>query len=700
MTIRRLKALYEEMDLKISTAGRTMAALSVASVAAAAFGVDYGEYHSVAETEAAIKTWADSALVSVRTIGESAGGQAIHVVRIAAEGPVDPDERPALFVGANIAGWHNAGTEAALGLIESLVNRSDENRIADLLSTNAIYVAPMLNPDAHDAMFDSPVMKRAGNDQSLDADRDGLTGEDGPDDLNGDGLITIMRIEDPSGAYIADEVEPRLLIRADAMEGQRGRYRLESEGDDVDGDGAFNEDGDVGVEPDRNFAHAFPFPAPEAGPWASFAPETKAIMDFLLDRRNVAAAVVFGPANNLLTPPRGLGGAGFDPGTQRLEVPGRIADFLGLDPDRRYTIDEIWERAKDLPFVQQNNVTKTQLVQFIGVGPATEPADEDLQYINHFAKSYKDRLEEAGLDNKRSGRNYHGGGFTPWLYYQYAVFALELDVWGPPKREKKQGDEGSGVTIDSLEEMSTEEFMALGEEKIAQFLEEVGAPDQFTAEMVMQRVESGQIAPPQMAMMLRRMPQPPSDRAEGESAADERELDLLAWIDANAPEQFVDWTPVTLEDGRKAQVGGFHPLATVAPPATALEPAIRAHTSTIIDLAESLPRVELESVEVKAMGGNVYRVKATARNTGFLPTHTALAKRARTHLPVRLEMTPRGEVELVTGGFWSTNERLANEAFTHEWLVTAAPSAAATIEVITENAGRDGERIEFGDQSN
>ena len=685
--------------MKISTAGSAIAALCAASVAMAASAVGHGEYHSFAEAEAAIERMADSHLVSVQTIGESAGGRAIQVVRIAAEGSVDPDDRPALFVGANIAGWHNAGTEAALGLIESLVNRSDEKEIADLLSTTTSYVAPILNPDAHDAMFESPVMQRAGNEMSLDADRDGLTGEDGPDDLNGDGLITTMRIEAPTGAYIADEEEPRLLVRADAMENQRGRYRLVSEGDDDDGDGSFNEDGGVGVEPDRNFAHAFPFPAPEAGPWASFAPETKAIMDFLLDRRNVAAAVVFGPANNLLTPPQGLGGDGFDPGTQRLEVPERIADALGLDADQRYTIDEIWERAKDLPFVQQNNVTKTQLVQFIGVGPATKPEDEDLQYINHFAKSYKDRLEEAGLDNERRGKNYREGGLTPWLYYQYAVFALELDVWGPPKREKKQDDEGSGVTIDSLEEMSGEQFLALGEEKIAQFLEEVGAPDQFTPEMVMQRVESGEVAPPQMAVMLRRMAQPQAGRAEGEGAADERELDLLAWIDANAPELFVEWSPVTLADGRAAQVGGFHPLASVAPPRKTLDPAIRAHTGTILELAESLPSVELENVEVKALGADVYRVKATARNTGFLPTHTALARRAQTHLPVRLEMTPHGDVELVTGGFWSTNERLVNEAFTHEWLVRAAPAAAATIEVITENAGRDGERIEFGNQT-
>jgi len=549
-------------------------------------------YHTVAETEDALLDWADgSDFVEIETIGESAGGAAIHVARIALDGAVDPDERPAIFVGANMAGWHNAGTEAALGLIETLVRRSDERAMSSLLEKTTFYVAPILNPDAHDAMFGKPVAKRRGNDMALDADRDGFTGEDGPDDLNGDGLITMMRIHDSSGPYTPDAVEPRLLVRADAMEGQRGMFRLVIEGDDDDGDGSYNEDGDTGIEPNRNFAHAFPYPAPEAGPWASYTPESKAIMDFLLERRNVAAAVVYGPANNLLTMPRSLGGAGFDPGTQELEVPERIANFIGVDPEQTYTIDELWERAKDLPMVRQNNITKQQLVQFIGAGPATQPTDDDLEYLRHLADSYKERLEEAGLDTKRPGENYGRGGITPWLYYQYAVFALELDVWGAPKREKESTGDDAALTIDKLEEMSGEEFVALGEEAVAAFLESVGAPEQFSAEMVMQRVESGQVSPQQMATMLKQMPRPAGERAEGESAADERELDLLAWVDENAPERFVDWTPVTLSDGTEADIGWFHPLAGVAPERSALDTPIAVHNETVIEIAEALPRV-------------------------------------------------------------------------------------------------------------
>ena len=39
--------------------------------------------------------------------------------------------------------------------------------------------------------------------------------------------------------------------------------------------------------------------------------------------------------------------------------------------------------------------------------------------------------------------------------------------------------------------MSVDDFLALGEEKVAAFLEEIGAPPQFTAAALIQRVEVG-----------------------------------------------------------------------------------------------------------------------------------------------------------------------------------------------------------------
>lgn len=656
-------------------------------------------YHTLEQVEQRLGELADRApeLVRLSSIGVSAGGETIRVARVAGQGEVDSDQRPALFVGANIAGYHNAGTEAALHLLQSLIERADEEPVSSLLGARTFYIAPALNPDAHDTMFSELRHRRIGNAMAIDRDRDGFEQEDPPNDIDGDGRITMMRIEDPEGTYIPDAGDPRVMVPADRLEGQRGRYRVISEGLDDDGDGAFNEDGPGGVAPNMNFAHDFPFPDPEAGPWSSFAPETKAVLDFVLGQRNIAAAIVYGPANNLLSAPRGSGSAG-DLGTMEFELPTTIADFLGLDPEEKYTLDEVWEVAKDLPFVVQNNIEKEQLVQFIGVGPATAPNSEDLEFIDALADEYKERLEAADFDTRRTAEQYGDGGLTPWLYYQAGVMAIELDVWGPPKPEDESDAEDSDrLTIAMLEEMTSEAFLELSDETIAEFLERMEVSAQFNAEAIRQRVEQGMIQPGQMARMLKSSGK--TDQAPaGEGSTDPQAVqarDLLAWIDANAPDLYTDWAPATLPDGTEVEIGGVDPFAAIAPPDAVLERALAVHTDTALDLADKLAHAEIVSTEVEAVGGGLYRVKAVARNRGYLPTGTRLSVRAQTHIPPRLEIAPGRGVTLVNSAPWATADRIAEEAFSAEWLVRASNGSSATIQLITENAGADLRDVRF-----
>ncbi|HEX4954667.1 MAG TPA: M14 family metallopeptidase [Thermoanaerobaculia bacterium] len=663
-------------------------------------GLEYQDYHSFAEVEAQLSSWGQGhpGLVKLLAIGKSAGGRTLHVARIAAPGPVDPDARPAVFVGANVAGSHNAGTEAALDLIATLLAAPAEGPAAQLLATHTFYVAPALNPDAHDALFAPLRERRGGNTLQVDDDLDGLSGEDPADDLNGDGLITFLRIPDPTGGWVPDATDPRVLVKADSMEGRAGAFRVVAEGKDDDGDGEPNEDGADGIAPDRNFPHAFPHATPKAGPWPSWAPESKALMDFLLARRNVALALVYGPANNLLAAPQSLGGGG-DLGTQRFKVPPQAARMMSFDPEQEYTIDEIWAVAQTLPFVRQNNITKDQLQQFLGAGPATKVDGGDQAYLDKFAESYKERLKKAGLSADRPAAQYGKGGFTPWLYYQYGAMALELDVWGIPKAEKKSGaKEGEeALTLEKLAGMSSDELIAEGEAKIEAFLRENKAPAQFTGAMVVGMLKGGQITPKAMAERMKQMGGG-GGGAGKPSEAGAREREVLAWVDANAPGGFVAWTPVTLPDGTKAEVGGLDPFVEIAPPYEVLRPALIAHTETVLDLAGKLAKVEILSLEASDLGGGVYRVKAVAANRGYLATHTKMAERAQVHLPVRLRLQTGVDVEMVTGYPVAVADRLEGTSgtLTGEWLVRARPGAKIVVDVTTDNAGRDQKTVTVG----
>lgn len=651
---------------------------------------DVGAYHDRAEVRAVLEAAARSdRSVTVATIGRSAGGHPIQVLTIARPGEVDPAQRPAVFVGANIEGYFNGGTEAALDLIESLLDGSHD----DLLKRVTFHVAPVLNPDAHDGMFSTPRVRRRGNGQSIDYDRDGLVAEDDYEDLDGDGRITSLRVQDPAGGWQPHPDDPRVMVRGDSSRGWAAGWAVHDEGADSDGDGSWNEDPAEGTVVNMNFAHVFPYPDAKAGPWASYAPEAKAIMDWLLERKNLALAIVYGPANNLLETPRSLGGGG-DLGTQTFTLTEEQASMIGLETDVEYSMDEIWEVARTIPFVQQNNISKEQVAQFLGAGPATKLEDADVELLGRHSTLYKEILESAGLPTDRPVQQYDRGGFTPWLYYHYGVPVYELDVWGIPKAEKASEEE-TRLTVEGLENMSADEFVALDEAAIAAFLEEIGAPPQFTAGVVLDRVRSGQVTPKEMAGMIRQMgggSAPPEKAAPGEDDAKTKRMrEILVWVERNVPEAWAPWTPVTLPDGTKGEAGGLDPFILVAPPLEILEPAMAAHTKFIVELAGKLPRIGIRSVEVDPLGSGVYRVRAVASNQGEMATHSAMAKRSQSRLPVRMTLEPSRGVELIAGKRAVVSERLEPHTGLLEatWLLRTNDPRDVVIRLTSDGAGSD-----------
>ncbi len=700
--------------MKAMTTPRPWIVLGLALIlAAGAAGATEG-YHDRAAVEAALVEWASEhpTLAELFEIGTSAGGYPLQVLRLAADGDVDPAERPAVFVGANAAGYHNAGTEAALDLVTTLLEGA-EGETAELLKSRTFYVAPVLNPDAHDALFSTPRVRRRGNAERIDRDRDGFVAEDDWNDLDGDGRITWLRIPDPAGTWLPHPEDPRLMIRQDAAKGHVGAYRLMREGDDDDGDGEHDEDTAEGVVLNHNFPHVFPY-TPEAGPWPGSTSEAKALFDFFFAHKEIALVVVYGPANNLLAMPESLGGGG-ELGSLTFKVPARFAGFMGLDPEVEYTLDEIWEVAKDLPFVRRNNITKEQLGQFLGAGPATKLEDDDQKVFQRWAKAYKKRLEEAELDKERDGEQYTKGGFTPWLYYQFGAMAIELDVWGVPK-PKKEKEEGEGeeeekkLTVDTLAEMSADELLEFSEEEIAAFLGEAGVPAQLTASMVIQGLKAGQMTPERMAQMIKSRSGDDEDGDEEEDSPEvKRRREVLAWLDEHAPGSIAPWTEVTLDSGEKAEAGGIDPFAEIAPPIEILEPSIKVHTATVLELAGEIADLEIVSLEAEELGGTrplggieggarVYRVEAVAANRAKLATHTKMAERARARLPVRLEIDLGDGAELVTGRRAKSSERLVGVTGTlkGEWLVRAKAGTSVEVAVLSEAAGNDRQTITLG----
>jgi len=244
-------------------------------------------------------------LVRVRELAESRDQHKVWLVEVGVGSEEDRSTRPALLAVAGIEGNDLVGPFTAVSWVERLMKQYREDPPAtELLKKTTIYVVPCLNPDAMERFFVKPKIEMSGNNTPRDDDHDGLIDEDPGEDLNGDGLITMMRIEDKEGEYILDPNESRLLLKADPLKGEKGAWKLLPEGTDSDRDKQWNEDGPGGANFNRSFPYHYQYLAPEAGLHPVSEAETRALADFVVAHPNIGIVLTYGAADNLRKTPK------------------------------------------------------------------------------------------------------------------------------------------------------------------------------------------------------------------------------------------------------------------------------------------------------------------------------------------------------------------------------------------------------------
>lgn len=242
--------------------------------------------------------------VRVDSLAKSAEGRDVWLVTIGAgagAGGIEANaaKKPAVLIVANLEADHVVGSHVALGMVQKLAE-------GDGLANATIYIVPRLNPDgAERVLTGKPSAEFRTNLRAIDRDRDGRKGEDGPDDINGDGLITLMRVKDPKTAtLIADAKDPRISRKADAAKGEHAVFSEEIEGRDEDGDGVRNEDAVGGVNLNRNWPHRWSEFELEAGYSPASEPEVLGLIKFAFAHPEIVAVWSFSLNDNLRDEPK------------------------------------------------------------------------------------------------------------------------------------------------------------------------------------------------------------------------------------------------------------------------------------------------------------------------------------------------------------------------------------------------------------
>lgn len=320
----------------------------------------------------------ESNLLTVSSLGKTLGGREIWLATVS-RGPAEG--KPALLVVGNVHASHLAGSELCLHMIRQLLAEADRDEaLGKLLDRFTIYFIPRPAPDAVEAFFQPPYFERVGNLRATDDDRDFEADEDPPQDLNGDGQITLLRVEDPAGKWMPHPADGRVMIEADGKKNERGRWTVHSEGIDDDGDELFNEDGPGGVDFNRNFTHRYAFFQPGAGPQQVSELESRAVAEFAFARPSIALVLTFTPEDNL-----------FDP----------------------------WK---------PNPAAEGQRIKTAVLGA-------DAEHLNFVAEQY--RAIHGGKDAPSAPRG--EGSFAEWAYFHYGRWSLAARGWWIPKTSPPEG---------------------------------------------------------------------------------------------------------------------------------------------------------------------------------------------------------------------------------------------------------------------
>ncbi|RYY25501.1 MAG: peptidase [Chitinophagaceae bacterium] len=346
---------------------------------------DYSNFQQQSARINAI-TKSNPQVASVKSIAKTAGGKDVWMITL---GSGKTDSKPAIAVIGGVQGNHLLGTELALGFAEQMIQSAGTDSIKKLLESTTWYVFPNISPDAMEQYFSKLKYERLGNATSTDDDRDGRTGEDEFDDLDGNGKINWLRIESPLGTYIPHPDDARALIKADLNKGEKGKYLLIPEGTDNDKDGEFNEDGDGGVAINKNLSFRHPSFTKGSGEFAVSEIESRALLDALYNNINIYALVSFGPENNLSSPIAFNAAAA----TQRL-----VAGYLEPDSKVNAIVSELY-----------NKIT-----------------------------AMKDAPKNAGT----------GGDLLSWGYYHYGRFSFSTPGWFVPKAKADTTKKEKALSVD------------------------------------------------------------------------------------------------------------------------------------------------------------------------------------------------------------------------------------------------------------
>lgn len=345
--------------------------------------IRFDGYYRYAELSTLLKSYADEypKLIKVDSIGKSYEGRDIWVVTVTNSETGPAEEKPALWCDGNIHASEVSPSTACLYLINKLTTQyGTDADVTRCLDTRAFYICPRMNPDGAEwALADIPkIIRSSTRPYPYDEEPiDGLVQQD----MDSDGRMLMMRIEDPNGNWKASDQDSRLMIRRDPTEIGGKYYRIMPEGriDNYDGVTIHPQTRKEALDMNRNFPFEWRGDWEQfgAGPYPTSEPEVHAVVEFLGRHRNVTGGISFHTWSGAILRP------------------------YGTKSDEEIPVEDLWTFKK------------------IG-DKGTELSGYPNVSVFH--------------DFKYHPKEVITGVFDDWLYDHFGLYAWTVEIWSPQRQ--------------------------------------------------------------------------------------------------------------------------------------------------------------------------------------------------------------------------------------------------------------------------
>ncbi len=281
-------------------------------------------------------------------------------------------EKPGFYIDANTHAGEVTGSMAAMHTIDYLLtNYESDDNIKTLFKNYAIYVIPKIAVTGSEKYLNSAYHMRS-------VDRDYNTNQKGLKmfDVNEDGVLTMMRIKNPLGAWKKSLKHPLLMEKRmpDEIDGEF--YNVYAEGINEDYDGLNIEVSKPlwGLDFNRNYPFGWfsEVRQPGAGVYPLSNPENKAVVDFVINHPNIGGVLSHHTSGGVILYP---------PGTKASKAASKM----------------------DMNFYQTIGKMAT--------------AEMGYPVVNIFDKFMIDQ------------DNYSSGAFDDWCYQTMGILAYTVELW-------------------------------------------------------------------------------------------------------------------------------------------------------------------------------------------------------------------------------------------------------------------------------